>query len=124
MNDDPLNLREAVDGHDDLDAELARVLDVLRQVLAALPESHEVLLGVRLVQRLSGRHVWSTAVHLQCASRRDNDNGVRLQAAGAALDVAELLEAVPRRLASTSIPSIAMTIRQCRTQCLRRSRPR
>ena len=86
------NVRELVDGDDDLQPKLARVLNVLHEVLAALSEGLEVLLRVRLVERLARCDVRSTAVHLQCASRRDNDNGVRLQAAGAALDVAELLE--------------------------------
>ena len=93
MDYDPMNLREAVDGHDDLDAKLARVLDVLRQVLATLLESHEVLLGVRLVQRLAGRHVGSTTVHLQGTSGSDDDGTVGLETTDAALDVAELLHA-------------------------------
>ena len=89
--EDAFYSRELVDGDDDLDAELARVLDVLREVLAALLESDEVLLRVRVVERLARRYVGSSTVHLQRAGRCDDDRRVGGQAADAALDVAELL---------------------------------
>lgn len=85
--------RELVDGDDDLQPKLARVLDMPDQVLAPFLQRTQVLLGIRVVQRLAGRDVRSTAVHLQGTRRSNNDDSVGLETAHATLDVAELLHA-------------------------------
>ena len=66
---------------------------MLHEVLATLLQCLQVLFRVRLMKRFAGRDVRTTAMHLQCTGRRDDHHCVRLQAAGAALDVAELLHA-------------------------------
>ncbi len=76
-----------VDGDDRLDAELADVLDVLREVLAAgLDQPHRLGRGLGLRQA-------AAAVHAERAHGRDDDHRVRAQVAGAADDVHELLHA-------------------------------
>lgn len=85
--------RELVDGDDDLQPKLARVLDMPDQVLTTFLQRAQVLLRVRVVQRLAGRDVRSTAVHLQGTRRSNNDDSVGLETAHATLDVAELLHA-------------------------------
>ena len=64
---------------------------MLDQVLAPLLKGDKVLLGIRIVQRLSRRHIWSTPMHLERPRRRHNNRRVRLQPARPALDIAELL---------------------------------
>ncbi len=85
--------RKLVDCDDDFDAEFARVLDVLLQVLASLFQSNEILLGIRVVQGLSGGDVGTSAVHLEGASSGDDDSRVGVETTDTALDVAELLHA-------------------------------
>lgn len=86
-------VRKLVNGNDDLEPELLRVLDVLHKVLAALLEGDEIFLGVRVVQGLAGRDVGASAVHLECARGGDDDDGIGGKTAHAALDVAELFHA-------------------------------
>lgn len=45
------------------------------------------------MQGLAGRHFRATSVHFERSRCRDNHNGVGIQPANAALDVAELLHA-------------------------------
>ena len=56
---------EHVDRHDDRDAELVGVLDLLPQVAEAGLDQPEVLLGVLGLQGDAGNNVGTTAVHLQ-----------------------------------------------------------
>lgn len=85
--------RKLIDRDDYLDPELARVLDVLLQVLASLLQRDEVLLGVRVVQRLSGGDVGATSVHLQSASSGNDDGSIGFESTDTTLNVAELLHA-------------------------------
>ena len=80
-----------VDGNDDLDTKLLRVLNVLAKVLAALLESDEIFFGVGLVKRLTRRDVWSSTMHLERPCSRDNNSSIGLQSTHAALDVGEFL---------------------------------
>ena len=85
------NTREAVDGDDNLDAHLLRVLNVLDEVAASGGKEVEVLVEVDLGERLSGGDIGSSSVHLERADGGDEDDGVGSEARDAALDVAELL---------------------------------
>lgn len=64
-----------------------------RQIFTPLLQYFQILRRVRFRQRSTRDNVWSTTVHLQRASRRNNDRRVRLEAAHATFDVAELLQA-------------------------------
>ena len=64
---------------------------MLDKVLASLLERDQVLLSVCIRERLARGDLRSSAVHLQRTGRRDDNDGVGLEAAHAALDVAELL---------------------------------
>ena len=66
---------------------------MLDEVLATFLERDEIFLGVCVGQRLAGRDLGSSTVHLECTSCSDNDDGVGSEAADTALDVAELLHA-------------------------------
>lgn len=93
-------VRELVDSDQDLQPELLRVLNVPNQVLAPLPENLQVLLGVRLVQRLSWGDLRSPAMHLQRAGGGNDNNSVRGETADSTLDIAELLHTHVRPEAS------------------------
>ena len=73
-------------------AALRNVLDVVEEVLAALLEQLQVLLGVFLRERSSGNDSRSAAVHLECADGGNDYGAVRLEAGQSALYVPELLE--------------------------------
>ena len=76
---------EFVDRDNSRNAELVDVLDVALQVVATFRDSG----GVLSLQIILG----DTAVHLQSADRRDDDDGGRCDAGLAALDVEEFLGA-------------------------------
>ena len=85
--------RELVDSDDDLQPKLARVLNMLHQVLASFFQRTQILLGVRIMQRFTGCNIGSTTMHLQSASGRYNDDSIGLETTDTTLDVAELLHA-------------------------------
>ena len=66
---------------------------MLLQVLASLFQSDEILLGVRVVQGLSGGDIRTSAVHLQGSSGGDDDRSIGVETTDTALDVAKLLHA-------------------------------
>ena len=84
------HLRELVDSDDNLQPKLARVLNMLHQVLASFFQRTQVLLGVRIMQRFTRGNIRSTAMHLQSAGGRDNDYSIGLETTDTTLDVAEL----------------------------------
>ena len=73
-------------------AALRNVLDVVEEVLAALFEQLQVLLGVFLGKRSSGNDSRAAAVHLECSDSSNYYGAVRLEAGESALYVPELLE--------------------------------
>mmetsp|Transcript_15903 Transcript_15903/g.30775 ORF Transcript_15903/g.30775 Transcript_15903/m.30775 type:complete len:593 (+) Transcript_15903:465-2243(+) len=82
---------ELVDAADGSDSELVHVANVVLQVANTLGEKLEVLLLVSLVEGLSGGYLRAASVHLKSTDGGDNDRTVRLESAGSALDVEELL---------------------------------
>ena len=66
---------------------------MLEQVAHAFFEQRQILFGVRFVERATGDHLGSAAVHLERAHRGDEDDGIRHQARVAALDVHEFFHA-------------------------------
>ena len=66
---------------------------MLRKVLTSFLKNLQVLRRVCLMEWFARRDLWSTSMHLECASGSDDDGCVGFQTANAALDVAELLHA-------------------------------
>ena len=64
---------------------------MLYQVLASLPENFQVLFGVRLMQRLSGGNLRSSAMHLQRTGGGDDNNSVWGETTDSAFYITELL---------------------------------
>ena len=84
---------EAVDADNRDDAGLLDGVHMVEQVLAALLQQLQVLLGVLLGQGPAGHHGGAAAVHLQGADGSHQHGHVGSQAAEAGLDVPELLKA-------------------------------
>ncbi len=82
-------LREGVDRHDRLHAELADDLDVLAQVRQPRPHVARALLEEAVRQRPARSDGESPGVRLHRPHGRDDDGGVRGQTVCAALDVEE-----------------------------------
>ena len=64
---------------------------MLNQVLASFPENLQVLLRVRLMQRLSGGDLRASTMHLQRTGGGDDNHSVWGKATDPALDITELL---------------------------------
>ena len=83
----------SIDGDDNGHAELDTVADVFDQIRQALLHELDVLRDVFPLEGRARRDDWTTAVHLQSAYRRYEDDGVGHKAGFPALDVEELLHA-------------------------------
>ena len=84
---------ELVDAHHGHDAGLLDGGNMVEQVLGALLQQLQVLLGVLHRQGTAGNHGGSAAVHLQSTDGGNQNGNVGGQAGQTALDVPELLEA-------------------------------
>ena len=87
------NVRESIDGHDDLQSKLSGILDMLGKVLDSFFEDGKVLVEVSVMQRPAGSHLWSAAMHFQGSSGCDDYDRIGNKTADPALDIAKLLHA-------------------------------
>lgn len=87
------HLRKLVNSDNNLDTEFATVLDMPDQISTTFFESNQILLGIRLMQRLPGHYIRPSAMHFQSTSSSHNNRTVRRETAHPALDVAEFLHA-------------------------------
>lgn len=85
------NLRELVDGNDNLETEFLGILDMFTQVGTSLLQKIEVFFSVDSIEGFTGGDGRSTSVHLECSDGGDKDHSVRGQARNSSLDVAEFL---------------------------------
>ncbi len=84
-------MAKAVDRYHNRDTVLASYADVVEHVWQPCPQKVQVLAGIGSVERFTGYHLGTSAVHLECAHGGNQHHAVGDEPGIAALDIEEFL---------------------------------